>query len=127
MKKTIQLLIRDKIYQNTKPAHLLYYIKIEKKKGSEMFPYVSIFILAHNSSWIEHKYNERRTPLNLTGRNLNSLKPRFIHQNQNLNPFDSNPYKKPELQTCLAKIQKNRTSNPSEPRFVYQNRTTKPT
>ena len=42
-------------------------------------------------------YNKFQTASNLTGRSPNSLKPRFIHQNQTLNPFEP--------------LQKARTSN----------------
>ena len=65
-----------------------------------------------------------------TGRTVNSLEPRFFHQNQTLNPFK--PLQKAELQTaelqtCSARNRLNPGPNPEklnfEPRFIYQNQT----
>ena len=60
-------------------------------------------------------YNKFQTASNLTGRSPNSLKPRFIHQNQTLNPFEP--------------LQKARTSNLfgqkwAEPRPKYPGKLT---
>ena len=53
-----------------------------------------------NYCWIKPKYNELRTTSNLKGRTSNSLEPRFIQQNWNLNPS-----KKPEPNLEKPKVE----------------------
>ena len=58
--------------------------------------------------------------------------PRFIHQIRTSKPFRTPPKSLnfapvlPEMGQTQAEIQKNRTLNPSKPRFIYQNWTTNP-
>ena len=106
----------------------IYILKIQKNICCiSKFYIFNIYISV--GTWIELKFNKLWTASNLIGRTLNSLEPRFVHQNQTSQTPSKSPNIKPvraETGQTQAQIWKNWTSNPSEPRFVYQNWSTNP-